>query len=296
MTRNAGGGLEEGSTCECGHDDLVVLADGDFREADWLRLGEGGVGGGGGAVAGLERDELEVADVGEHGEGGGLRRRLWLDVGADPALGGAVLGGDEGQPAGVVAELLDVVLHGPRHDAVHVPGVGEERRDDAVPVAERGAPARHLVGERGVGRGEERRDGLPDGGCGDPRRGQRAGADVGAELLPDALEGLEGEDDAVREGGGDDADLVGEEQAAEEVAVERLREIRGEEHLLWAAGIKLHVTRVGDEILVTVQVGGGRGRREATLGRELPARVIELQRLAVLDGESPVLLERSDIV
>jgi hypothetical protein len=29
---------------------------------------------------------------------------------------------------------------------VHVPGVGEQRRDDAVPVAEPGAPARHLVG------------------------------------------------------------------------------------------------------------------------------------------------------
>jgi hypothetical protein len=75
------------------------------------------------------------------------------------------------------------------------------------------------------------------------------------------------------------------------VAVERLREVRGEEHLLGAAGIRLHVTHGGDKVLVTVQVGGGRGRREAALGRELPAGVDELQRLAVLDGESPVLLE-----
>jgi hypothetical protein len=35
-------------------------------------------------------------------------------------------------------------------------------------------------------------------------------------------------------------------------------------------------------------VGGGRGRRQATLGGELPAAVDELQRLAAaLDGERP---------
>jgi len=161
------------------------------------------------------------------------------------------------------------------------------------------ASPRHLLAtsSASAGLGTRRADtACRTAGARDPRRRRGAAADVGAQLLRHPLERLEGEHDAVGEGGGHRADLAGEEQAAEEVAVERLREIRGEEHLLWAAGIKLHVTRVGDEILVTVQVGGGRGRREATLGRELPARVIELQRLAVLDGESPVLLERSDIV
>nr|TKW12143.1 hypothetical protein SEVIR_5G017400v2 [Setaria viridis] len=88
------------------------------------------------------------------------------------------------------------------------------------------------------------------------------------------------------------ADLAGEEQAAEEVAVERFREVWAEEHLLGAAGIGLDVAHVGLEILVTVEVGGDRGRREAALGRGVPAGVNELQRLAVLHGESPV--QRSD--
>uniref|UniRef100_A0A0A9DEK8 Uncharacterized protein n=1 Tax=Arundo donax TaxID=35708 RepID=A0A0A9DEK8_ARUDO len=56
-------------SCEGGHENLVVLADGDLRQANGLRLRVARVGSGS-AVAGLERDELEVGDVWEHGERG----------------------------------------------------------------------------------------------------------------------------------------------------------------------------------------------------------------------------------
>jgi hypothetical protein len=73
------------------------------------------------------------------------------------------------------------------------------------------------------------------------------------------------------------------------VAVERLREVRGgEDHLVGAAARQLDVAHRGLVLLVAVKVGGGRGRRQATLGGELPAAVDELQRLAAaLDGERP---------
>ncbi|BAT12988.1 Os11g0186525, partial [Oryza sativa Japonica Group] len=82
---------------ERGHDDLVVLADDDVRQADGVgvvgvdvaRRAGGGrvvvVGGGVGAGR-LEGDELEVGGVGQHGEHDGLGRRVLLRVDADDPL------------------------------------------------------------------------------------------------------------------------------------------------------------------------------------------------------------------
>jgi hypothetical protein len=72
------------------------------------------------------------------------------------------------------------------------------------------------------------------------------------KLLPQPLDCLEGEHEAVGEGGGHRADVIGEEQAAEEVAVEGLGEVRAEEHLVGAAALRLDVPHVGVEILVAV--------------------------------------------
>uniref|UniRef100_A0A804MXT1 Uncharacterized protein n=1 Tax=Zea mays TaxID=4577 RepID=A0A804MXT1_MAIZE len=265
-----------------------MLTDGDVCQADGIRLRVARVRGTGYiASPEAQRDKLEVGDVGEHGERGGLRWLPGLDVGRDHPLRRAVVQGDQRQGAGVVPELLHVVLHGPRHDAAHIPSPGPQRRDHAAPVDEPAAPARHLVGEGGVRRDEEGRHGPPDGRAGDPRRRRDAVADVGAQLLPHPLECPEGEHEAVGEGGGHRADVVGEDQAAEEVAVEGLGEVRAEEHLAGAAALRLGVPHVGLEVPVTVHVGGRRRRREPALGLELPAGVNELQRLSVFHGESP---------
>jgi hypothetical protein len=118
------------------------------------------------------------------------------------------------------------------------------------------------------------------------RAGDRA--DVVAQLLPRPLQRLEREHEVVAEHGEHGPDLAGEEQAAEEVAVERLREVRGEDHLVGAAARQLDAAHRGLVPLVAVQVRGGRGHRQAALGGEVPAAVDELQRLAAaLDGERP---------
>lgn len=73
------------------------------------------------------------------------------------------------------------------------------------------------VGEVGIGF-EQLGYGGSNRGGGDVAA-EGALADVGDELVPEVLECAEGVDDAVGEGGGDELDLLVENDATEEVAV-----------------------------------------------------------------------------
>ena len=117
-------------------------------------------------------------------------------------------------------QLPEVGLHRPGHDGVQVLGVGPEGWDEPVPGPAHQSLAGLLdpLGQTRA-RTQHPEHSFPGPGGLNPPWAQGAVPDVRAQVCPEVLEGREGLDEAVGESGGYELDLVGEEEAEEEMAV-----------------------------------------------------------------------------
>lgn len=97
------------------------------------------------------------------------------------------------------------------------------------------------------------------------------------------LECAEGVDDAVGECGGDELDVVAEDEAGEEVAVQGLVVVASEDDLVGAAARPLRRPQRLLEVRVPEEMSGGRPCVETTARLVLLAAVDELQRPPLLD-------------
>ena len=187
-------------------------------------------------------------------------------------------------------QFLQIWLHRSRHYPVDVLRVGPKLRDHPKKVAQALAFAGDCVRQFRV-RLQQLGDGGPHGRIGD-LAGEDAVPNVCAELLPDKLEGSEGLDNAVCEGGRDALNLLVREKSAQEMAVERLLVRTTENYFGGAGGLRLDIFHGAPELLAPEDVRGGGGGHDAARRLKLFAAVDKLQGFSVAERERPRKTQR----